>query len=87
MHKEKFVCDMCGICCQSLNGNALYDDLNDGTGVCIYYDHETHKCKIYEKRPNKCNIEKYYDNIKNQISYEEYLNMNYEICKRLKGGY
>lgn len=82
--REPFKCDRCGLCCQNLSKTTLYDDLNDGTGVCRYYCVETHLCTIYENRPDKCNIKKYYVNLQDQYSYEEYLRMNYESCKRLK---
>lgn len=33
---KDFECDKCGLCCMNLNKSSLYDDLNDGTGVCIF---------------------------------------------------
>lgn len=33
-----FNCDKCGLCCQNLNKSINADDLNDGTGVCVYYN-------------------------------------------------
>lgn len=86
MCKKQFICNMCGLCCQNLDKNKLYDDLNDGTGVCIHYDKSTRRCTIYEKRPDKCNVDKYYMKFEKQISYDEYLELNYQNCKRLKGG-
>ena len=86
MQNRKFNCDKCGLCCQNLHRSELYNDLNDGNGVCIYYDKDTHLCKIYDKRPDKCNVKKYYSNVKKQYTYDEYLELNYESCKRLKGG-
>ena len=82
-----FKCEKCGLCCQNLNLNSLYDDLNDGTGVCIYYNRETRLCNIYEKRPEKCNVDETYKYFAKYMSYENYINMNIEVCKKLKEGY
>lgn len=83
---KAFVCDRCGLCCENLHRSALYDDLNDGTGVCIYYDKKTHLCTVYKSRPEKCNVEASYKYFKDKLSYEKYLELNYESCKALKGG-
>lgn len=83
--QKKFNCDMCGLCCQSLNKSHLYDDLNDGTGTCIHYDKRSRCCRIYAKRPIKCNIQKAYEiYFKDKISYKDYLAANYVACRKLK---
>lgn len=82
---DNFVCDKCGLCCQNLDKNSLYKDLDDGTGVCIHYDKETHLCKIYDSRPVKCNIEKAYYEFDFDMPYSEYMELNYEACRKLKG--
>ena len=81
---DEFQCDKCGLCCQNLNANSLYDDLNDGTGVCKYYDKETHLCTIYEDRPEKCNVKETYAYYSNIMDYEDYLKYNYEACRKMK---
>lgn len=81
---NNFICDKCGKCCENLDKSHIYDDLNDGTGVCVNYDKQTHLCKIYDQRPLKCNIEKSYTLFKDKITYDEYLNLNYTACKVLK---
>lgn len=81
-----FKCDKCGLCCQNLNLNSLYDDLNDGTGTCKYYDKVTRLCKIYQNRPEKCNVTRMYRYFKNVMTYEEYIQKNIEVCKTLKAG-
>lgn len=83
---NKFECDKCGKCCESLNNSELYNDLNNGEGICVYYDNTTHLCTIYENRPLKCNVEKAYSLFKDYITHEEYLKLNYEACKKLKEG-
>lgn len=82
---DKFVCDKCGLCCQNLNLNPIYAELDDGTGTCKYYDKETRLCKIYENRPLICNVEAGYQLYKDQLSYADYIRLNYDMCKRLKG--
>ena len=80
-----FLCEKCGLCCQNLDKSDIYNDLNDGTGVCIYFEKETKLCTIYDNRPAKCNVMAFYQYVKNDISLEDYLKMNYESCRRLKG--
>ena len=81
---EDFFCDKCGLCCQNLNKSSLYDDLNDGTGTCIYYDKHSKLCKIYKYRPEKCNIKAAYRFFSSVYTYEEYLDLNYQSCRILK---
>ena len=83
---SEFNCDKCGLCCQNLNENELYSDLNDGTGVCKFFDKVTKLCKIYDERPLKCNVKKGYQLYEDIMDYDEYVKLNYEICKKLKEG-
>ena len=53
---DSFPCDCCGICCETLIRLDVYNDLDDGTGHCRYYDRISHLCTIYEHRPEKCNV-------------------------------
>ena len=62
---EKLDCLKCGVCCffGEKNANKKIGGENCiivGTdGWCVHHDVETHKCKIYEKRPDNCrNFEK-----------------------------
>lgn len=80
-----FECKKCGLCCQNLNLNPIYADLDDGTGVCIYYDAKSKLCSIYEDRPIKCRIDDAYEMFfKDSISKEEYYRLNYEACNQLQ---
>lgn len=79
-----FPCDKCGICCEHLSNQPLYRDLDDGTGVCRYFDRQTRLCRIYEHRPQKCNIHAGYVWFQELMSYETYIQMNIESCKKLK---
>lgn len=79
-----FPCDKCGKCCENLNKSPLYSDLNDGTGKCIHYDRGTKFCRIYEHRPEKCNIIASYKYFKDKYSFEEYVQINIDSCRKLK---
>lgn len=78
-----FQCNKCGKCCESLNRSFLYDDLNDGNGTCKYYDKNTKLCTIYNSRPEKCNVEKFYKKVSHLYTYEEYIKLNYLSCELL----
>ncbi len=78
-----FQCDKCGECCRNLHRSPAYKDLHDGDGICRYL--EDNLCSIYESRPLLCRIQESYDIIfKEKLSYEEYLQLNYEACTELK---
>ena len=82
---EKFKCDCCGLCCKHINRSPLLTDLDAGGGVCKYLDTDTNLCKIYDNRPDFCNVEigykKYFADI---YSEAEYLKVNYDACAKLK---
>lgn len=79
-----FNCDKCGICCTKLNLSDLYSELDDGRGTCIYFDKLTKLCSIYENRPEKCNISVMYRYFEKLMTFEQYITMNEESCRRLK---
>lgn len=79
-----FPCDKCGRCCESLAGNPLYRDLDDGTGTCRYFDRATRLCTIYEQRPQKCNIAAAYEWFADKMTYEEFVRQNLAVCQQLK---
>lgn len=83
-----FICDKCGLCCQHLRDfGELYQDLDDGSGSCKYYDCETGLCSIYDKRPLKCRVEEGYAAYFNSISFSEYLAKTRLGCRYLKEKY
>lgn len=83
MSKE-FECNKCGKCCRNLSKSQIYSDLDRGDGVCRFYNEKTHLCNIYEHRPIKCRIKESYVFFKEIYTYEEYLSLNSEGCKRIK---
>lgn len=80
-----FKCDKCGLCCRHLDlfGEA-YAHLNRGDGICYHLDLDTNLCKIYSHRPLICNVKDGYKLFSHLMSYEEFLEKNYQGCKMLK---
>ena len=79
-------CNKCGRCCENIAENELYSDLDDGKGVCRYFDKQSRLCAIYDKRPLKCRIDEAYNLwFKSIMTIEEYYNKNYLACSKLKG--
>ena len=83
--ENKFHCSMCGACCRNLHrfGN-LYADLDQGNGVCRYYDQKSKLCSIYAIRPIKCRIVESYSQYASHFTWEEYFEMTQQGCKLLK---
>lgn len=80
-----FQCDCCGLCCRSLEGIELFQNLNRGDGICKYLNLKTNLCTIYENRPPFCRVDESYDMyFRNSISREAYEHLNYESCDALK---
>lgn len=80
-----FQCDCCGMCCMNLSKSSIYSDLDRGDGICKYFNLDTKLCNIYENRPIKCNIDKTYELcFKESMSRNEFYNLNYEACNKLK---
>lgn len=78
-----FQCDRCGKCCRNLDKSPIYKHMHKGDGVCHYLS--GNKCSIYEERPLICRIDDSYEVFfEKDMSYEEYLQRNYECCAILK---
>lgn len=79
-----FKCDKCGACCRNLHKSEMYRELHNGDGVCRYL--KGNECSIYENRPLLCRIDESYEIFfKNKLSYDKYIELNYECCKLLRG--
>ena len=81
---KRFFCDKCGKCCEKLPALVIDPGLDDGTGKCKFYDSQTNLCTIYDQRPDICNVDKMYSAFASLMSYEEYIDMNYYFCTKLK---
>ena len=74
---------MCGNCCRNLDKTDVYRELDRGDGVCMYLD--GNRCSIYENRPLLCRIDESYEvYFKDIYSLEEYYELNYSVCEKLK---
>lgn len=83
-----FQCDKCGLCCRSLSGVALFQDLDRGDGTCIHFDESTNLCKIYESRPLICRVDESYNQFfSSSMTQEQYEQLNYSACEKLKHRY
>lgn len=80
-----FKCDCCGSCCMSVGTSELYSDLDRGDGVCRYFNSDTKLCTIYQNRPDRCNVDKMYKLFfSKSMSIDEYYELNYQACNKLK---
>ena len=82
--KEEFKCNRCGCCCKNVSNIEETKYLDKGNGVCKYYDESNKSCLIYDFRPEICRVDKMYKRYKDKMTWDEYLNANYEACKHLQ---
>lgn len=87
------ICTDCdGACCKkigevisiykSLKLDLGYDFTVNDKGECSKLING--RCSIYKDRPDICNLEKSYNNYRELISEEDYMNMNKEHCKKFR---
>ncbi len=85
LEQESFYCDMCGLCCQNVGKIPSLKIFDRGDGICKNYNTMNHKCLIYNKRPILCNVDRFYDvYLEKTMTREEWHNLNYECCNKLK---
>lgn len=78
-----FQCEKCGQCCRHLDRSDIYKELNRGDGICIYL--KDNLCSIYETRPILCRVDESYEYyFKELYSKQEYYELNYRACKKIK---
>lgn len=81
-----FECTRCGACCSHLRAfGDLYSDLDNGRGVCRFYDQKSHLCLCYEHRPLKCRVREGYVFFSKTMSFEEYILKTRQGCLYLRG--
>ena len=77
-----FDCDGCGMCCRSVGHLKPFLDSVDG--VCVKFDTNTNRCKIYATRPLICRVDDYWEaNLQNIITKDEWYKANEDACKKL----
>lgn len=85
MSVDLFPCTNCGQCCRLVNMSSATAFLDRGDGVCQYLDTVTNLCTIYHQRPIICNISVFYNkHLSQTLSWEEYVNMNLEMCRKFQ---
>ena len=78
-----FQCDKCVQCCMNMHKSLIYEELHSGYVICRFLNENI--CSIYETRPLVCRVDESYDVFfKERMSYEEYIQYNYECCEILK---
>lgn len=77
--KIKFLCTSCGACCRLAGKLGLMPSNKDGS--CIHLGKDN-KCKIYENRPDVCNVETMWkrSNVVNKVDYFKFSN---SLCNEL----
>ena len=78
-----FLCTRCGLCCEHLELNPVYAELNRGDGVCKHFDAEKRACSIYETRPALCRVDESYPLFAQKMSLQEYHAANWQVCQAL----
>lgn len=81
---KEFKCNRCGCCCKNLSYLEEARFLDSGNGVCKYYDKINRKCMIYDFRPDICRVDKMYKRYKDKMTWDEYIDANYEACEMLR---
>lgn len=80
-----FKCSECGLCCRHIYRSSYLKDYQDIDGVCKYLNRKTNLCTIYATRPLVCSVDKYYETyFKEQMSREEFYELNYQSCRKLQ---
>lgn len=81
-----FICDKCGLCCKHLPNIDLVHSIRKDDGQCIFLSEEG-LCTIYNQRPVFCRVDEGYNLLQDRFSLQEYYEINYKICQKLKEMY
>ena len=82
--RKEFVCSKCGACCRNIGYVEEAEFLNRGDGICKYLDEKTNLCTIYDFRPEICRVDKMFKRYKKQMTWDEYIALNYSSCEYLR---
>jgi len=86
----EFNCTACGACCKKAGELGLMPSGKDG--ACVYLG-EDNLCSIYDKRPDRCNIDKMYSITSKatpktmRLTKAQYFKMQNKACNILQEGY
>ena len=80
-----FPCERCGLCCRSLAGVALAENMVLENGICKFLDEEKNLCRIYSARPIFCNVDAYYEKyLSGCMTREDFYSQNKKICEEIR---
>lgn len=79
-----FPCTSCGACCKYLHLAEELKEFDRGDGVCIHLYEATNHCKIYETRPDICNIQTQYRLDYSDTPWSEFVIENLQVCEALQ---
>ena len=83
-----FPCTACGLCCQHIGQIEELKEFDLGNGICKYFDISTNGCKIYNDRPEICQVEKMFELKYNKyFTKEEFYMLNAKACNDLQNSY
>ena len=81
---QEFPCTQCGKCCMYVNLFPQTQALDRGDGICKNYEVNTKLCKVYDHRPEICNIHfQYTHKFADKMSWDEFVQMNLKVCELL----
>ena len=83
-----FPCTSCGLCCQNISNIKELKEFDLGNGVCKYFNHIDNSCKIYQDRPDICQVDKMFDiKYHKYFTKEEFYIENAKVCNNLQDKY
>jgi len=83
-----FPCTGCGLCCQNISTIKELHSFDLGNGVCKYLNLLDNSCKIYENRPDICQVDKMFKiKYSNYFSKDEFYIENAKVCNALQENY
>lgn len=83
-NRKQFTCDKCGLCCRNIGHIAELKEFDDGNGVCMSLSSDN-LCKIYENRPDICNVEIMFSKkYRLSMTWDDYVSFNKRGCELLK---
>ena len=80
-----FPCEKCGSCCRNVGKVFFAQHMALDDGTCKYFDKEKNLCTIYDKRPDFCRVDEFYEKKFSDImTREEFYRLNKKICLQLQ---
>ena len=84
MSCKPFACWSCGACCYFMHKHPDYKDWKHPEKDHCKHLGKDNKCEIYEPRHEICRVDKQHSKNYSHVSWEEYCEINLDICKLLE---